>query len=792
MYVEEKIIQKEHSIVGPEVSKIDIKKEFSGVPQKLFRNILPVKSKNPILYDREPCFDYVNCSGLDIKSYDCEKLKFMNCSIKGKLVCHKKVRYVEFDGSSYFMLKEIRGEGIKGIRSEENSLGWQMWTREVVEDVNIENTINHEISLYCKKLEHFYLAKLMDVLTIILYGVEAKQVIISAPNCKKIVITCHDCNPNIKFLFNDGNLIFGLNRSLRMNHMNCVKNKDGGYDLYFNGEGVSDISITEEIKSIGSIHSITIENAPLVYISHCLECTDMCNFMKFGPELKTVSISNVERLVLHANIDLCEKWTFKNIGEIYRKLYSDNDQDIPSERFECNSLKEVTIDESKIYHCNVLGDKGLTIKSANMKNIRMNEVSFGNVNRWILVNINGDIYVVLDAGLVNKSILRLESSKNQDVNVELGKIRVSGLSLSSFGKLNVTNDSGSELQLVKLRDIEELFLNGKFNVSKPDVIDVYIVNCPKFAGDFSISGLYMNVPVDNDYLYRVLLREFNITKKVFPLFSNWLKAQKFTNVHELFNVIVGYFGEKYSDINIESLRKNIVSNLIIDKSCTRFLGVTKLSLKQEVSPLYLFDVFSNIDLFSNLVELKCITNLHISASEFGYIIAPMDKLRLCEVRILNNINSLKCNLPNLTLVVYLSGAFDFTDVHRIRVYAIGLVSSSLCNVFEYCKVFCPSNARGFGFLCTRGSSLNLKSLKKQQFSNDYFPSCRNNIVFDNRVIRAPYFIDLYCNSSYPHENNNRFTNWYSDMYKHLNKFIESHEYNIKFSVITVETGVYPF
>ena len=790
MMYEEKIVKKEHSVM-PEVSKIDIKKAFSKMSQKLFRDILPVKSKNSILYDGEPCLDYVNCSGLNV--YDCEKLKFMNCSIKGELVCHKKVRYVEFDGNSYFMLRAIHGEEIRGIRCEECFLGWEPWTCKVVENINIENTINHEISLYCKKLEHFYLAKLVNVLTIILYGVETEKVIISASNCRKIVIICHDCNSNIKFLFNDSNLIFGLNRSLEINRMNCIKNKNGGYDLYFNGEGRFDISITEEIKSIGPIHSITIENAPLVYISHCLECTNMCKFMKFGPELTSISISNVKRFVLHANINRCKKLTFKNVEEIYRKSCSSNEY-IPLKEFELSSLEEVTIEKSKIYHSYILDNKGLTIKSANMKHIRMNEVYFGNVNRWILVNINGDIYVVLCANLVNKSILRLESSKNQDVNVELEKIRFSGLSLSSFGELNLINNS-SELKLVKLKNIQKLLLNGKFNVSESDVTDVYIVNCPKFTGEFNVSGLYMNVPVDHDYLYRVLLKEFNITKKAFCLFLNWLKTQKFTNVYELFNVIVGYFSEKYLDLNEKSLRNNIVSNLIIDKSCTRFLGVTKFSLNQEVSSLYLFNVFSNIHLFSNLVELKCITNLHINASEFGYIVSSMDNLRLCEVGVLNNINALKCNLPNLTLVVYLSRSFDFTDVHRIRVYAIGLASSSICNVFKYCKVFCPSNARGFGFVYTESSSFNLlKFLNKQQFSNDYFPSCRNDIRFDDKtVIGESYFIDLYCNSSYPHENNYRFSNWCIDdtNYPYLNKFIRSYVYRIKLSVTPVESGVYP-
>ena len=357
------------------------------------------------------------------------------------------------------------------------------------------------------------------------------------------------------------------------------------------------------------------------------------------------------------------------------------------------SIKRVSVYISGYSSCH-----GLHIKSDGISCIKMEKVEFYCLCYFKLINIDGLFNAVLfdvrDIDAFNINIISCHADLN-DAKISLIDISPNELHIETFVVLRFYC-VGSILKM-KFYDIKKLYLDGDFTNSDLEICGVEYVNTLKTQPK-NYLWIYCQLSVNDDYLYRLLSRELKITKRIFCVFIEWFKSQEFTNVYELFDIIVGYFNKEYKGLSKSVTFKNsIISHLIINESFSN-KSVKKLCLEYE-SSVGLLKMLFDVNLFKNLVSLNISLgfygdDFYINSSALNDIFSY--SLESCEISYLSNIQELKCSFPELSLKIYTHNeSFDFTCISRHLLCSLVIYGPDFVNILNCIKVSMNSMERYF-------------------------------------------------------------------------------------------------
>jgi hypothetical protein len=617
----------------------------------------------------------LDCGDIYLKPV--KRLMFKKCHLKGLMRCPDTVEYIEFDAGSIFLIDEIRGDNIGKIKIKRKCRIKQKFK-------SARNEVNHKLILNCPKFKDLLINMTFDVLTIVLSGIEANEVDIWAPNCKRIEIVHLSCSSTVNFSSHKNIGIF--QDRIHMDGLVIKDNPNGGHDLYF--EGIDKLFISNKlidnlIKSGVIIKSININNCIDVCIANSLSCYSLfCSRIEFGSEFKSLYISNVTNLIMRADVNKLHELMLTDIVCMYINI----------DFLRNCSLRILTIKRVHMHIINSYNfDKDLYIESDDIVYIKMEEVRFDYLSYFKLINIDGLFNSVLfynsNNDIISHICLKITSSckNNNDAKVSLiDNIGFNQLDITNFGVLRF--DCVGSILKMNFRCMKKLYLDGDFtNIDlKIDRVE-YVNNLKSAIKKLSMQNSYFQLSVNDDYLYGLLLRELKITKKIFYVFMEWFKSQEFTDVYQLFDIIIGYF--KGNEVLSESIafKDSIISHLIVGKS---FSSISALSLEYN-SSISLLKMLFDVNLFSNLVSLNISLSYYgknpcINASALNDIFS--NSLRTCEISCLSNIQGLRCSFPELSLKIHIRGPFDLTYISRHLLCSLVIYGSKFVNIFNCLKV----------------------------------------------------------------------------------------------------------
>jgi hypothetical protein len=607
----------------------------------------------------------IKIDGCIIKGFideKCKTLTLKNCNI-----LDVEIPYAETlicDKTTKFRSQKFISNTIEKIEIYESHQG-----------ARHDYTRHHEVQLSCPKLKDFSINTDFGVLTIVLDGIEANEINIFAPNCTKLKIVHENCKTIVN--------LPSSRKILKFENSSVItkKNAAGGYDLYC--EKIDNLFISDEwLNSLGKfIRGIYITDCKNICIAHCLQCINKkCEVgVDFILACDSFVVSGADSLLLYASMGRCKEFSVNT-----EVIYLNNNP------FQNCALNSLSIKGSSIcfvdYFLDNLGSIScLLISSNSIRNIEIFGISFmraknpcklvviDNILTWVIAdNINGmklfDLFV--------------KSDEMHDVSLHLKDCRFVSVRIKGFNVVKLINGKNP----IRLLDnISKLyFVDDKFlNYSKTDlnrfsgdckITDVNYINCyPSVAGGLVVNGLNMRLPINHNYLYRLLSDKLAITKREFDNFIDWCEDKIFTNLQQFKSLFADYF---------DCLDPRFITFDIVDRSLSK---VKRLEVRVGISLIGLHSVLLNINILGNLKIIYCIIDCYINSSVVSDYVLH-DGLEYCEIGALTNICGLKLNLPKLRLRIYVPGlGLDFSGIYRIRVLGLRIICGGICNKLELCK-----------------------------------------------------------------------------------------------------------